>query len=203
MDEEKKEKDEGADLAPPGSENTGVPDAPVPPDLSEKKETAVEAPADFSTGRAPSVRAGGSVFDIVKNLEVQLDAAYAMKEALERDLGDSEDARRDLERELRDLRARLTVLEERSRQADELEEELAFTENERTISSEKAQSLERQLIVLQGAKEMLDDENANLKGEVADLADRVASLEAELATTAQTRDRLKDELGRANGQIEE
>jgi len=188
-------------------------------ELELERMTHEEEAAAVSEDITAGVPESQGIISIVKDLEEQLDAAFALKEALERDLAA---VRSKLEEETAtrgELAARVELLEAQVDLVEQLRDELSFVEEERNSAAKDLKERETQLtrVTLERdalAKEaadataqidVLERDRCDLEAQVLNLEDKVVeteSLRRELAQTVASRDRLMQEVKDLAGRLD-
>jgi chromosome segregation ATPase len=127
-----------------------------------------------------------SVFEIISDLERQLDAAFSMKEAQDEEITKLKDA-------LAKIESRLTVSDDRNRELkgmlasqEELSAELEFLENERLEAGEKLRFAEESLQKNTVEKKGIEGKAESLARELEARSVRIEQVEMELDSANKT-----------------
>ena len=161
--------------------------------------SAAEAPKreekpSYATKAAPGKASQGmsideekiSVFEIISDLELQLDAAFSMKDAQEEEIAKLKDI-------LAKTESKLAASDERNKELkatlvsqEELNSELEFLENERLESGEKMRSLEDSLQKNMADKKSIESKADSLIKELDARSTRIEQIEMELDSANKT-----------------
>jgi len=114
-------------------------------ELERAQSTMGEGVAAAEEGYGTVPEESQSVIYIVKDLERQLDDAFALKEALEADLAAMQSRLSDESSARRQLDARVQLLDAQAALAEQLREEISFVEEERNDIARKLKDSEAQL----------------------------------------------------------
>ena len=154
-----------------------------------------------------------SVFEVIHDLEGQLDSAFAVKEALEKDLEGEKEKTAALSLENAKLKERVTFLESCEKLVDEVQAELDFLNEDKSSSVIAIQQLESKLESLTEEKNGLAKELSatkiafeGMKRKAVKLQSEVSRLEEKTATMEKLKKELDDnklEICRANEQIQD
>lgn len=134
------------------------------------------------------------IYEMVKDLEVQLNHMISINEGAERDLEAARKRQQELEKERTDLKRRIEKMELDAQSSAELREELRHMtrENERLI--EKLRSAETQTEHWEQQRKALGAKVGGIQSEREELREEVECLEEQLGQTVQYIDRLRDDL---------
>ena len=156
-------------------------------------------------GRLPAVAAEtgplrdsvAGIYEMVKDLEVQLNHMITINEAGERELESARKAQRQLEAERNELKRRVDKMGLDAQSSAELREELRHMtrENERLVEQMRAAQAQAQR--LQQARDQVVSGTARLQSERDELAEEVDCLEAQMDETEKVLQRQRTELLRA------
>ncbi len=158
----------------------------------EHAQSDREAGAVSAEGYGAVAEKSQSVMNIVRDLEGQLDNAFALKKALEADLAATQARLSEESRAICELEARVQLLEAQVALAEQLREELSFVEEERNeiarkLKESQAQlghvtnerdALAEQVIAAETSIKNLELEKVDLEAQVLNLKDEVQDLEA-------------------------
>lgn len=160
-----------------------------------------------------------SILSFVKDLERQLDAAYALKEAVETDLAAAQETLGEESAARAELEAQVKSLKERAALVDQLREDISFVEQERDAAlrrlteattqleqsakergslADRLDAAEKRINELQQYKMDMDLQAGNLKDELA-MAER---LREEVADLTDARLALEEEVGDLRNRLE-
>jgi len=127
-----------------------------------------------------------SVFEIISDLEKQLDAAYATKDAQERELGTLRDKLSKAEEKNASFDAQVKELKRELLSQKELSSELEFLENERLEAVEKIKTLEDDLEQKDVQIKELETRAKEQEKEIQGRDARIEQIELELTSTNRT-----------------
>ena len=157
----------------------------------EDSEIEIEDLADVSEERA-------SIISIVKDLEGQVDTAYELKEILETELDATKKrlseelaARTQLEAQVKSLEAQATL-------ADQLREDISFTEEERDKYANLLAETQPQLEAMTEERDSLSEKVDSTEARANELEDEKTTLEAQVMNL---RDKVTD-MNRLRGEVD-
>ncbi len=211
---------EGEGLEEQASEEGGLEDDGVgeEEESAESPEASASEPGGELFGdvvnvvsdKAPSRSAGGGaasgthdvhlrdsvagIYDMVKDLEVQLNHMVSINEAADRDLEATRRSLRDIEKERDELLLQMERMKMDAQSSTDLREELRHMtrENERLI--EQMRSSETKTEAWERRREEMKSEVGEAELEVSDLREEVECLEAQVSQAAEYIDTLRGEI---------
>jgi len=158
---------------------------------AESAEFEIEDLADISEERA-------SIISIVQNLEGQVDTAFALKEALEAELDEVKKKLSEESAARIQLEERLKALEPQAAMADQVRQDLSFTEEERNKLANSLTETKQQLEAVTTERNSLAKEIASVEPRAKELEDEKTTLEAQVMNL---KDKVVD-MGRLCGELE-
>ena len=160
----------------------------------------------LATDSEEIIEGSQGILYIVKDLEAQLDNAFALKEAVETDLADAQ-AKLATETDTRtQLEGRVRLLEAKGALAEQLQDELAFVEEERTDTARKLEQREAELDKTTEARNALAKQMAEAEARIDELEQAKVDLEGQalnLQETVAELGNVRDELAQATVAREE
>ena len=159
------------------------------------------------------------IISMIKHLEGQLDAALAVREALEADLSATQDKLSHETGARTEVEARVESLKAHAALADQWREDIAFVEQERdegarrltetttqlAEATEQCGSLDKQLTEARARGDQLHGDNVEMEAQLLNLKDEVASLRGlpkELTEAAKTRRVLEEKVADLAGRLD-
>jgi chromosome segregation protein len=127
-----------------------------------------------------------SVFEIISDLEKQLDAAFGLKDANEKEIGDLKGKLARAEEKAGMSEARLKEMKGMLVSQEELNSELEFLENERLDTVGKIKSMEEELEAGLAVTKELENQVSALTKEIEGRDVRIEQIELELSSANKT-----------------
>ena len=158
---------------------------------AESAEFEIEDLADVSEERA-------SIISIVQSLEGQVDTAFALKEALEAELDEVQKKLSEESAARIQLEERLKAIEPQAAMADQVRQDLSYTEEERNKLANSLTETQQQLEAVTTERDSLAKEIASVEPRAKALEDEKTTLEAQVMNL---RDKVVD-IGRLSGEVE-
>lgn len=172
-----------------------------------------------ATGVVDVPKESQGILHIVKDLETQLDNAFAIKEALEADLADTQAKLVEETATRSELEGRVQLLEAQAALVEQLRDELSFVEEERSEVARKFKEIESQVKQITRERDTLTEQmvatdvriadleqvKVNLEAQVLNLEEAVAdrrSLHKELEQANSARNKLMQQVKDLTGQLE-
>jgi chromosome segregation ATPase len=183
--------DKSAEAASPGGELFG--------DVVKSKDERKKRPARPPGAPEEELQLRDSVaglYDMVKDLEVQLNHMISINEAAERDLESARRAQRELEKERDGLLRKLQQTEQDAESGAALREELRHTAGENNRLLEQLRAAESRVERWEQQRLDAEEVRAKLQAERDDVREEVDCLEAQLAETARCLESLREALSK-------
>ncbi|MBF0494123.1 MAG: hypothetical protein HQL28_03210 [Candidatus Omnitrophica bacterium] len=127
-----------------------------------------------------------SVFEIISDLEKQLDAAFSMKESQDTEIRQLREKLERSEEKAGVLDAKLKEVKGMLVSQEELNSELEFLENERLETVEKTKSMEEEILGRAAVNKDLENKINSLSKEIEARDNRIEQIELELASANKT-----------------
>lgn len=154
------------------------------------------SPEDVSKGTP-------DIVGIVEDLAAQLGSALSMKQALEGDLADAQTTLVEVTAAGDEFRAHAQILEAKASLVQQLEDELAFLEEERAVTARLLKENEVQLDETAKDRDALAEKLASEEARNAHIAQERMDLESQALNLGEALDRVRRELAQAKDSGEE
>ncbi len=173
---------------------------------------------ELATGAEEIFGESQNILHFIKDLEVQVDNAFSLNEALEADLGEVQAKLVEETRVRSELQSRLQLFEAKASLVEQLQDELSFVEDERAGIARKLQekesqldqvtaergALAKQMIAADARVNSLEQAKVDLEAQILNLEEQVADLrkiQEELVQMKGVREELKQQVKELTGQL--